>query len=82
MGNELAGPTPSCCGRDMTLIRAGRCANFVIWLWRCPHCERFQTTSRRYDGETFWVGAMGDALLAEISTLIADAYRDEQRRAQ
>ena len=78
METDAIGPTPLCCGREMTLIRAGQRANFAIWIWRCTDCERFGTTTRRYDGQAFWVGAMGDALFAKINELIADAYKDEQ----
>lgn len=74
---EPEDPTPVCCGREMTLIRSGRRANFAIWIWRCPTCERFANTSRRYDGQTFWVGAMGAAVAAKIDELIADAYGSE-----
>ena len=57
----------------MTLIRSGRCANFAIWIWRCRVCERVESTNRRYDGEHFWVGAMGRAIAATTAELIADA---------
>lgn len=78
MENEpAAGPIPECCSREMSLIRSGRRANFGVWVWRCPFCERFESTNRRYDGQTFWVGAMGDAVLAKVDELIADAYRRE-----
>ena len=68
------GPAPRCCGTAMTLLRSGSRANFAIWIWRCPVCERFETTNRRYDGRHFWVGAMGRAIQAKIDELIADAY--------
>lgn len=74
MENEQVGPVPVCCGREMALVRSGRRANFAIWLWRCSICERFESTNSRYDGQTFWVGAMGEAVLARIDELIADAY--------
>jgi len=67
-------PIPLCCGSRMVLLRSGRRACFAIWLWRCPVCEGFEWTNRRYDGETFWVGAMGRAIRAEQDELIADAY--------
>jgi len=75
-------PTPLCCGREMTLIRSGRRANFALWFWRCPTCERFSNTSRPYDGQTFWVGAMGAAVAAKIDELIADAYGGETGRCR
>jgi hypothetical protein len=74
MESEPEGPIPVCCGREMTLIRSGRRANFAIWIWRCATCERFESTNRRYDGQSFWVGAMGDAVAAKIDELIADSY--------
>lgn len=74
MENESTGPIPECCGREMTLIRSGRRANFAIWIWRCSVCEQFRSTSRRYDGRHFWVGAMGAAVQAKIDELLADAY--------
>jgi len=74
METEPDDPTPLCCGREMTLIRSGRRANFAIWIWRCSICERFTNTNERYDGQTFWVGAMGAAVAATIGELIADAY--------
>ena len=78
MENESAARAiPKCCSREMTLIRSGRRANFAIWVWRCPVCERFESTNCRYDGHAFWVGAMGDALLAKVDELIADAYGGE-----
>lgn len=67
-------PIPSCCGTEIVLLRHGRRANFAIWIWRCRICESFDSTNCRYDGETFWVGAMGTALQAELTELIADAY--------
>jgi hypothetical protein len=67
-------PIPYCCDREMTLLRSGRRANFAIWLWRCGVCERFEWTNRRYDGKTFWVGAMGRAVVAKMAELVADAY--------
>jgi hypothetical protein len=60
----------------MTALRWGRRAGFAIWIWRCVVCERFDVTSCRYDGQSFWVGAMGDALSAKLEELIAHAYSD------
>lgn len=74
MSTHTDGPTPVCCGREMTIIRSGRYAGFAIWIWRCTVCERFTSTNRRYDGHNYWVGAMGEAVLAEINDLIANAY--------
>jgi len=73
-------PAPECCGSRMTALRWARRAGFAIWIWRCPVCERFEATSSRYDGQTFWVGAMGEALVAKIDELIADAYSDDSPR--
>lgn len=58
----------------MVLLRSGRRAGFALWLWRCPVCERFEWTNRRYDGATFWVGAIGRAIEAKRDELVADAY--------
>ena len=77
MENQSTEPLPRCCGREMTLIRSGRRANFAIWIWRCSVCERFDSTNCRYDGQSFWVGAMGRAIQAKIDELIADAYADD-----
>lgn len=74
-------PAPECCGREMTALRSGRRAGFAIWIWRCPVCERFEVTSRRYDGQRFWVGAIGNALVAKVDELIADAYSNEESRS-
>ena len=82
MEESRKGPIPRCCGSEMVLLRSGRRANFAIWLWRCPVCERFGWTNRRYDGQTFWVGAMGDAVLAKRAELIADAYSAEEPRGE
>lgn len=60
------------------LDQVGVRANFAIWIWRCGVCERLETTNRRYDGRSFWVGAMGRAVSEKVAELIADAYRDEQ----
>lgn len=65
---------PICCDRQVTLVRAGQRAGFNIGLWRCTVCERFETTHKRYDGENFFVAAMGRAVLAKADELIADAY--------
>ena len=65
---------PTCCGVEMVVVNFGRRANFAIWIWRCRGCERFEVTNRRYDGQTFWVGAMGKALDDEMHRLIAEAY--------
>jgi hypothetical protein len=73
---EASGPIPGCCGRQMTQIRSGRSAGVAICVWRCSVCERFASTSRRYDGQVFWVGAMGRAIVAGIDDLIAHAYAD------
>lgn len=70
-------PIPECCGERMVLLTSGRRAGFAIWIWSCCVCERFESTSRRYDGETFWVGAMGDAIHAKRAELIADAYSSD-----
>ena len=70
-------PITICCAREMALLRSGRRANFAIWMWRCPICERFEITNRRYDGQHFWLGAMGDALREKVNELIADAYAAE-----
>jgi hypothetical protein len=67
-------PIPACCGSQMVLLRSGRRAGFAIWVWRCAVCERFDSTNRRYDGDTFWVGTMGEAVRAKRMELIADAY--------
>jgi len=74
MVDEERGSAPSCCGREMSQIRWGSSANFTIWIWRCSICEGFTSTNRRYDGETFWGAAMGRALAAKTSELLADAY--------
>jgi hypothetical protein len=74
MDTKSNSPIPICCAREMVVIRSGQRANFAIWIWRCPICERFEITSRRYDGQNFWIGAMGDALHAKVNELIADAY--------
>jgi hypothetical protein len=58
----------------MVLIRSGKAANFAVWIWRCSTCEAFRTTTRRFDGKRFWVGAMGRAVVAKIDELMADAY--------
>lgn len=73
------GPLPICCGTEMTLIRSGSAANFAIWLWRCPICETYGQTTKRYDSQTFWVGAMGNAIVSKIHELIADAYSMDPR---
>ena len=78
---EHDGPTPVCCGTEMTLIRSGSTANFAIWIWRCAICECYGQTTRRYDGHTFWVGAMGNAVVRRIHELVADAYTPERRRS-
>jgi hypothetical protein len=59
----------------MTALRWGRPAGFAIWIWRCVVCERFDATSCRYDGQSFWGGA-GNALAETLEELIADAYSD------
>lgn len=74
---DLQGPAPTCCGVEMTLVNTGRRAGFALWIWRCPVCERFGETNRRYDGQLFWVGAMGDAIAKEQARLIAEAYGGE-----
>ena len=74
MEEPRTGPIPECCGDAMVLLRWGKRANFAIWLWRCPTCERFRWTNRRYDGALFWVGAMARALDAARNELLADAY--------
>jgi hypothetical protein len=58
----------------MVVVNFGRCANFAIWIRRCRDCEGFEATNRRYDGENFWVGAMGRAVVDETHRLIAEAY--------
>ncbi len=71
MEREPVEPIPACCGREMALLRSGTCANFATWIWRCSICERFESATRRYDGQTVWVGAMGRAVLAKLDELIA-----------
>jgi hypothetical protein len=69
-------PAPQCCGSKMTALRWGRRAGFAIWIWRCVVCERFNATSFRYDGQSFWVSAFGNVLTETLEELIADAYSD------
>ncbi|HEY7690978.1 MAG TPA: hypothetical protein VH816_01415 [Gaiellaceae bacterium] len=59
----------------MQLVAAGRAANFDIGLWRCVTCEGHEHTRIRTDGQTFWVGAMGDAIHREQQRIIAAAHR-------
>jgi hypothetical protein len=68
---------PQCCESSMVLLRSGRRANLALWLWRCLVCESFEWTSARYDSKLFWVGAMGRAIHAAQTELVADAYSGE-----
>ena len=74
MDIESGGFIPVCCGGEMTMIRWGRIIGFAIWIWRCPVCEEFTSTNRRYNGANYWVGKMGRDLKAQREALIADAY--------
>lgn len=70
-------PEPrECCEMRPLEAASGSRAGFAITIWRCPACRRIQSTIIRTDGQNFWVGAMGRAILKEEQRLIARLDED------
>jgi hypothetical protein len=55
----------------MTSIAEGHRAGFDITIWKCDTCDRYEATNRRVDGNTYWVEAIGRAVIEESDRLIA-----------
>lgn len=56
----------------MNAVATGHRAGFDIAVWQCEECRRYEASNRRVDDQSFWLGAMGRALVEETQRLIAE----------